>query len=206
MIDWKHGVTLGPLELHHLSQCHDWRNDYRIWATCRQNDLIAYDDQLEWYEKQRKDPSIRMYAIWAAETLVGVCGLTSLDPWNRRAEFSLYIGPEHQKRGYAKAALKTLFDHGFRTLGLNLIWGETFDGNPADKLFDELGMRVEGTRREFYFREGKFIDAHLYALLSRDWLRVLPLRVSPGHEPNPHDISPYAGFLGGIPPSDQRYE
>jgi hypothetical protein len=115
-----------------------------------------------------------MYAVIPNSTpiqtpLVGVCGLTSIDWVNRRAEFSLYIDPDRQKDGLGKAALQTLLHHGFMTLGLNCIWGETFDLNPAAKLFEGLGFIKEGSRRDFYYRDGRFIDAHLYSLLRRHW-------------------------------------
>jgi RimJ/RimL family protein N-acetyltransferase len=134
-------------------------------------------DQEGWFERQAKDPSVRMYRIeFGAEKLretVGVCGLTSLDFANRRAEFSLYIGPEHQQRGFGRRALATLLVHGFQNLGLNLIWGETFEGNHAAKMFESLGFKKEGTRRQFYWKDGRFIDAHLYSITRDEWMATL---------------------------------
>lgn len=98
-----------------------------------------------------------------------MCGLTSIDHLHQRAEFSLYVGPQYRKRGYAKETLKTLFSYGFVALNLNCIWGETFDGNPAAKIFESVGMVREGTRRDFYFKKGKFIDCHLYSVKRSEW-------------------------------------
>ena len=169
MINYEPIIHLGPIDSTDLPKLRTWRNDPRIWKWCRQHDLISDVDQDRWFMAQSKDPTVRMYAIYAKKKLVGVCGFTSIDMTNRRAEFSLYIGPEFQKKGYARAALKTLCKHGFRSLNLNSIWGETFDGNPACALFEELGFKKEGSRREFYFRDGHYIDAHLYSLLAREW-------------------------------------
>jgi RimJ/RimL family protein N-acetyltransferase len=115
-----------------------------------------------------------MYGVMRQGDLVGVCGLTSIDLINQRAEFSLYIGPEYQGLGYGKAALLTLITHGFRVLNLNCIWGETFNKNPAAEMFEELGFKKEGTRRDFYFRDGRFINAHLYSLLRSEWKSRFP--------------------------------
>lgn len=104
---------------------------------------------------------------------IGVCGLTSIDMEARKAEFSLYIGPEHQGKGYGSEALKLLLYHGFLNLGLNQIWGETFDKNPAAKMFEELGFKKDGTRRQFYMKSGKLIDCHLYSILRDEWVRSL---------------------------------
>jgi RimJ/RimL family protein N-acetyltransferase len=134
-------------------------------------------DQKAWHEWQNNDPKTRMFVLerdvdgkdkQGRQTLdtqwLGVCGLTSIEMVPRRAEFSLYIAPKYQGMSYGKKALDLLFSFGFDELGLNLIWGETFAKNPATKLFEKMGMQCEGTRRDFYFKEGQFIDAWLYSI------------------------------------------
>jgi RimJ/RimL family protein N-acetyltransferase len=96
---------------------------------------------------------------------VGVCGLTSIDHINSRAEFSLYISPSEHGKGHGKAALRTLVDHAFNDLNLNCVWGETFAGNPAAKMFESVGFKKEGERRAFYYRDGEYITASLYSML-----------------------------------------
>lgn len=168
-IDYGYGISLYKLEEYSLDIIRNWRNDERIFRWCRQDDLISKEAHLDWYYKQDKDPTIRMYGIWVDEGMIGVCGLTSIDLINRRAEFSLYIGPCFQGKGFSKMALKTLFTAGFQMLGLNSIWGETFEDNPAQSLFFDIGMTHDGRRREFYFKEGKFKDALLFSVLKDEW-------------------------------------
>ena len=172
MIDYGRGVQLRRLHGEDAPQIYLWRNDKRIREWCRQYDLLHWGQHQAWLEMQAKDPSVSMYGIeiTGTEMLVVVCGLTSIDAINRRAEFSLYIAPEQQGSGYGRKALETLLNHGFRALGLNVIWGETFDGNPAAKMFEKIGFVKEGTRRDFYFRNGRFIDAHLYSIKAEEFL------------------------------------
>lgn len=169
--------------------CFRWRNDPRVSRWCRQAEPLHAIRHKDWYEWQAKDPHTSMFAIEHVGGLVGVCGLTSIDWINRRAEFSLYIDPDQQGRGYGPAALAALITHGFRSLGLNVIWGEVFDGNPALKHFNAIGFKHEGTRREFYFRDGAFIDAHLISITSKEWETWkslhLPLASSSGSSPDP---------------------
>jgi [ribosomal protein S5]-alanine N-acetyltransferase len=169
VIDFGYGVTLGPLVSWRNEQYRTWRNHPRIWKNCRQHDPISDIDQTRWFERQSLDPTIKMYEIIREDMPIGVCGLTSIDSTNRRAEFSLYIEPGKQGNGFGELALKTLVSHGFKNLNLHVIWGETFDGNPAAELFKRAGFKKEGTRRQFYFRSGKYIDAHLYSVLSSEW-------------------------------------
>jgi RimJ/RimL family protein N-acetyltransferase len=65
--------------------------------------------------------------------------------------------------------MKLLFGRGFEDLGLETIWGETFDGNKALKMFKEFGMKVEGVRRNFYYKEGGFINATLVSMTREEW-------------------------------------
>jgi RimJ/RimL family protein N-acetyltransferase len=150
-----------------------WRNDPRIYRWCRQNDLITDKDQEGWFERQNSDSSIRMYAIWCAtkeaQKPIGVCGLTDIDLVNSRAEFSLYLAPHMHGQGLAPIALKLLFGRGFEDLGLKTIWGETFRGNKALRMFEKFGMRVEGWRRNFYYKEGSFLDAALVSMTREEW-------------------------------------
>lgn len=180
MIDYGLGVALDRIEKADLGRLRDWRNQEPVRKWCRQTDLISEVDQESWYQRQASDPSIQMYMILTEGRVnrsepakIGVCGLTSLDLVNRRAEFSLYVAPRWHGNGYGRMALATLLNHGFDAYGLNSIWGETFDGNPAAELFESLGFEKEGTRRQFYFKGGRYVDAHLYSILRGDWRRVL---------------------------------
>lgn len=165
-------MFLSRIEDQHLDQLMNWRNDPEIMKWCRQTLPISQSDQEEWFNYQFNDPSVEMFTIFEVRqirnqecvTLVGVCGLTSINLLHRRAEFSLYIGTEYQGKGYGSKALRKLFEVGFNQLNLNNIWGETFAGNPAIKMFERIGMKYDGTRRNFYFKNGEYIDAHLYSI------------------------------------------
>ena len=117
MISYGNGVSLGPLDIGDCELIRSWRNQRAVWQWCRQNDLISDITQQGWYEAQNQDRSIHMYMIHSNGMKVGVCGLTSHCPNARRAEFSLYIAPEYQRNGYARAALKTLKTSTFIAFG-----------------------------------------------------------------------------------------
>ena len=142
-------MRLGPIEYKDSEKYREWRNDERIKTWCRQVHLRSRADQTAWIDKIQKDSSIEMFSI---------------DLINSRAEFSLYIGPEYQGAGFGQSALKLLLRKAFEDMNLNLIWGETFDGNPAARMFEKVGFIKEGTRRDFYYKKGKYIDAHLYSI------------------------------------------
>lgn len=153
----------------------EWRNDPSIHAWTRQNGLISLDEHDRWLERIKVDRSIMMFGILALNIIeqdihpnVGTCGLTSISYEHGTAEFSLLIGPEFQGRGYGKLALIELLKYGFKNLRLNCIWGESFDGNPALKMFERVGFCSEGRVRQRYFKHGQHIDAHLVSILASE--------------------------------------
>ena len=162
-------ISLAALDSTDVDTCRKWRNRYEIWRWCRQSDFISDVEQADWFARQSADKSIKMYKILCDGAMVGVCGLTSIDWINRRAEFSLYTDPDKHGHGYGKEALKILLIHAFTNLNLNLIWCESFDGNPAIKMFHEICFKFDGTRRQFYFKDGKYIDAHIASLTAEEW-------------------------------------
>lgn len=170
MIDYNFGVTLGPISEVDKDQMFKWRNSRAIYQWCRQYEPLNRWQHEGWLASLPNRADIKMYSIISKDIIkpIGVCGLTSIDLINRHAEFSIYIGKEYQGSSYGAGALKTLVKHGFDALGLNHIFGETFDGNPAAKVFERVGFKLEGTRRGYYFRQGEFIDAHLYSILSAE--------------------------------------
>jgi RimJ/RimL family protein N-acetyltransferase len=192
------GLSLAPFDRAYAETVRDWRNHDEVWRWCRQLDLITDWEQERWYERQAADPTIRMYAVVMAveglKELVGVAGLTSIDHVHRRAEFSLYLRPDFHGKGMGKQALSLLLFHGFVNLGLNVIWGESFEGNKAMKTFEGLGFVKEGVRQQFYFKNGRFIDAHLYSITRQKWQSSLSQRSSsasssPASSTSPSDSS-----------------
>lgn len=141
------------------------RNHPDVMKWCRQFSPLHREKHNEWVSRQAYRDDVDMFVVASTKgSPLGCCGLTDIDMVNRRAEFSLWIHPDEQSEGHGRHALAMLLAYGFKDLGLNRIWGETFAGNPAVKLFSNMGMEKEGTRREFYYRDGEFIDCHLFSM------------------------------------------
>ena len=166
-------IFLNPIEESMLPSLKTYRNKYDTRRWCRQIGLLSDFDQNRWYKKINNDPTIKMFGIVEdlSGYLIGVCGLTSIDFINRHAEFSCYIEPDFRLRGYSEDALYLLFGFGFGELNLNLIWGETFEHNPARKLFAKIGMIEEGIRRDFYYKEGEYINAVLISIKKSEFIK-----------------------------------
>lgn len=158
-------------------EAREWRNHRDIWQWCRQNTLIAAENQKTWLDKIHSDPTIKMFGVVShlsrTPEPVGVCGFTSIDYANRSAEFSLYIAPGEQGRGYGWKALELLLMHGFLDWGFKRIWGEVFEGNPALAMFERVGFIKDGTLRSSYWKGGTWIDSHMISMLDSEWVKKM---------------------------------
>lgn len=174
-INYGYGIGLGVIEYVHNELIRAARNNIEVRRWTRQSGLNSSEAQMNWWkEKYTKDQSMQMFSIYGggeefADKFSGVCGLTSISAIHRSAEFSIYIVPDQQKLGYGAAALKTLIRHGFEDLNLHCIWGESFSGNNAMRMFEKVGFKKDGIRRQCYYKEGKYVDAHIFTLLRSEW-------------------------------------
>lgn len=175
MIDYKFGVKLSK-EIDKDIAFYA-RNCDAIKQWTRQWDDLSESEHLRWYDSLQSRTDVCMYSVKVKtafsfgsheDVQVGVCGFTSIDKHNQKAEFSLYINPEYQGRGYGLKALLTLIQHGFVAHNFNRIWGETFEGNPAAHIFQKAGLKCEGTMKETYYKDGRFIDSMIYAITRGD--------------------------------------
>ncbi len=128
------------------------------------------DDAEAWLARQagglaRGDAVNFAVADRETDALIGAVGL-HLDGDHRRAEMGYWIGKPYWNRGYATEAARAVVSYGFERLGLNRIQAAHFPRNPASgAVLRKIGMRCEGTLRQYYLKWGVFEDAVIYSML-----------------------------------------
>ena len=90
----------------------------------------------------------------------------------------MYGGKEYvaasNEEGYAEESCKLLFDYGFLELGLEKIWSELYEFDDKKiNLYQELGMKIDGTLRNQYFYDGKWWDSKMLSILSGEWKKEM---------------------------------
>jgi RimJ/RimL family protein N-acetyltransferase len=96
--------------------------------------------------------------------------LTLICREHRQGSIGWALGTEYRRQGYATEAAKALMSYAFRSLGLHRIQADTNSGNSDSwGVMERLGMRREGQLREAVHREGKWLDRHIYGILSHEW-------------------------------------
>jgi RimJ/RimL family protein N-acetyltransferase len=73
-------------------------------------------------------------------------------------------------KGYAKEALNLLVDYLFSGYPTERITAFTDSENiPAQRTMESIGFQREGTLRRSMFRDGRWCDVAIYALLREEW-------------------------------------
>jgi RimJ/RimL family protein N-acetyltransferase len=102
--------------------------------------------------------------------LLGVISLFKIDMRNSSAETGYRIAPWDRGRGVATAALRTVADWTFQTLGLTrlqLIHG--LENRASCRVAEKSGFALEGTLRSSYrYGDGNLHDEHIHARLATD--------------------------------------
>ena len=102
--------------------------------------------------------------------LVGEVVLYEWDPAARSCTFRTLVGPRGRDRGFGTEATRLIVGYGFERLGLHRISLEAYAYNArALRVYEKVGFRVEGIRREVEFRDGEWVDEVLMAVLDHEW-------------------------------------
>lgn len=112
------------------------------------------------------------HAEFAIETLaerryLGGCSLVVGRPECRRAELGIVIGDKaFWDGGYGKDTMRTLCRFGFEEMNLHRIELEVLEENArARHVYEQVGFRVEGVRRDAWFQAGHYQDVIQMGLL-----------------------------------------
>lgn len=106
-----------------------------------------------------------------ADGHIGNVSLQDISLINRTAEFAIVLGDKrHWHKRVGALAGVALVSHGFQKLNLERIYCGTAATNLGmQKLAQDLGMVLEGTRRQHLFLEGARVDVLEYGVLRSEF-------------------------------------
>jgi len=116
-------------------------------------------------------------ASFAVETLsdgqmIGGVSLEHGMPENRSAVLGIAIGEtKFWDGGYGTDTMRTACRFGFEMMNLHRIELEVIDGNDrARHVYEKVGFRVEGCRRQAHYKFGRYHDVVVMGLLEGELL------------------------------------
>ena len=104
---------------------------------------------------------------------LGEVVLNEIEPLDRRASFRIALAAiRHAGRGYGSEAARLLLGYAFDVLRLHRVELEVYAFNPrAIHVYEKLGFRREGVRRDALWQDGAFHDAIQMGMLEGELVR-----------------------------------
>ena len=104
------------------------------------------------------------------DTLVGTAGLLNLDYGRKSIEWGYGVDPDLWGHGYVLKIQENLKAYVFEKLNLNRLHGITMVNNKRTiESVLASGAKHEGIIRDYYCKDGVFIDGWQYSILAKDY-------------------------------------
>lgn len=105
---------------------------------------------------------------------IGHISLSPVDPTmahHRHCDIAVGISPEYRDKGYGTEAIQWILEWGFQRVNLHSIGLGTSSWNErALHVYDKIGFKVEGRRREHRWFNGKYYDYIELGMLKGEWI------------------------------------
>jgi diamine N-acetyltransferase len=101
---------------------------------------------------------------------LGMIDLFDFDFKNKRAGVGVVIkNTEDRQKGYGKEALLLLVKYSFNRLDLHQLYCNILEDNiPSIKLFENVGFKRVGLKKDWNYSDGKFKNEFLLQLIKTD--------------------------------------
>ncbi|WP_282016615.1 GNAT family N-acetyltransferase [Marinifilum flexuosum] len=161
-------------EVKDLEEIYKYRNDYQVYKTLGgfSNGMSRSNvrDWIEFHSNNKKD-FVWVIADKETDLCIGHLGLYDIDFRIGKAEIGIAIAKEYWGKSIGSYAYKEVLTYAFNELRLNRV--ETFNLALNDKIIkikQKLGFKVEGVLRNFQYRDGKYEDIMVMAILKNEYV------------------------------------
>ena len=163
----------GLEEMHKYSINEKLYEFFEFDAFKHQSETVKYIEKL--LQRMSGLGQVRAASYWfvrrvSDDSLVGTAGLLNLDYGRKSIEWGYGIDPDLWGNGYVLKIQEDLKTYVFETLGLNRLHGITMVNNKRTiESVLASGAKNEGIIRDYYCKDGVFIDGWQYSILAKDY-------------------------------------
>jgi UDP-4-amino-4,6-dideoxy-N-acetyl-beta-L-altrosamine N-acetyltransferase len=175
-------VYLRPLQQSDAANFVKWLNHPDIQRLTLRIRPLTLEEEADYMERMRQSTTdvALVIALKVNDLPIGMTGFRQIDWSSRHACFGIVIGEtEHWGQGYGTDVTRLIVQYAFDTLNLNRVWLQVCEYNQRGiRCYERVGFRKEGLLRQEYYREGRYWDTLVMAVLREDWdrQRVAPLQ------------------------------
>lgn len=139
-----------------------------VWGT-----LQTPFPSAEQWRKRLAEPPEGLFSLVACveQEVVGQLSLQTFPSRPRRrhaGQIGMAVRDDWQGRGVGSALMQAAVDLADKWLNLTRLELEVYvDNEPAIRLYEKFGFKIEGTLVDFGFREGQYVDTYFMARLRK---------------------------------------
>lgn len=118
------------------------------------------------------------YYRWAIilkdnDECIGQIAYFLIDDKNNFAEIEYCIGALFQRKGFATEATKAIIKYGFTKINLHKVQISHKSINfPSKRVIEKCGCIYEGTFRDYFFMDGRYVDRLFYSILKSEFKQM----------------------------------
>jgi len=166
-------IYLSPINVEDYEKYCEWLNDEEI-----SNPLgvaaraYTLDNEKEILKKIANSSHEHHFAIINEQSneLLGNISLAQVNNIHQKATLGIFIGDaKNRGKGYGKEAIELLLNYGFNYLNLHNVMLKVYEFNSnAIGLYEKIGFKYIGRRKEAYYLNGKRYDELFMEILKKE--------------------------------------
>ena len=168
-------VFLRPAEREDIPRFIEWLSDAVVGEGLANRAPWSHVAEEAWFDELQKTQGKTTWHFVICrregERPIGFCSIHSIDHVNGSTELGIGIGePAEWDKGYGAQAVRILLDFAFAELRLHRVFLHVLGHNErAIHVYERVGFRHEGTKREAFFHHGRYVDMHVMGILADEW-------------------------------------
>lgn len=160
--------AIEPIDLAFLYQI---ENDELFWEVSNTQKPFSKYLLQQYLENAQQDiyeaKQLRLVIEEKSGSSVGLIDLFDFDPKHKRAGIGIVISKSFQNKGYANEAIGLLANYGYTHLGLHQLFANiTEDNTKSITLFEKIGFKKAGVKKDWISTNGKFKNEFFYQLIN----------------------------------------
>ncbi len=143
----------------------------RYYPFAPADDIEKYKEKAERWSSNYESGSYFHWVIEWKETgeLIGTINWGNVEESCHMSDTCYMLAPKFWNKGIMTEVLKAILDYAFDEIELNRVQAEVFAGNNASSaVLKKCGMTLEGGARQKYYKNKKYIDTALWAIVASD--------------------------------------
>ena len=155
-----------------------WISDPKIQSLYSEPVYTTKEEVKELLDKYINSYEREDYYRWAiiekeSDICIGQIAIFLVDNKNHFCEIEYALGSKFHRKGYATEAVRSILDFSFNKVSFHKVQVCHKESNIASQgVIRKCNFTYEGTLRDFFYMEGKYVSRLYYSMLKNEYLQV----------------------------------